>query len=102
MKRLKQREHCCRVYPERCAALSFQHLPGAAVRLQSLFGIDLASACAPEIWSPTHIAFMRRHLLANKAGVVDQAYLNETQEPSALVGRRLTIDPAISAWPTSM
>lgn len=79
--------------PAKCAALSFQNLPRAAARLRILFGVDLAAAFAPDIWSAAHIAFMRRHLLAHKAGVVDQQYLDETGERAALLGRRLSIDP---------
>jgi hypothetical protein len=79
--------------PAKCAALSFQNLHRAATRLRSLFGVDLAGAIAPDIWSAAHIAFMRRHLLAHKAGVVDQQYLDETGESAALLGRRLNFDP---------
>jgi hypothetical protein len=35
---------------------------------------------------------MRRHLLAHRSGVSDQKYLDETGEPAALLGRRLSID----------
>ncbi len=80
--------------PTMCASLSFQNLPRAAARLKALFGIDLASGFQADVWAATHMAFVRRHLLAHKAGVVDQAYLNETQEPATLLGRRLSIDPA--------
>ena len=80
--------------PAKCAALSFQNLPRAAKRLQDLFAVDLASAFAPDIWSAAHIAFMQRHLLAHKAGVVDKPYLDETGAPAGLLGRRLSIDPA--------
>lgn len=77
--------------PSKCATLSFQHLPRVATRLQGLFGIDLVAAVAPADWSAAHIAFMQRHLLAHKAGVIDQQYLDETREPPSLLGRRLSV-----------
>lgn len=77
--------------PVKCAALSFQNLPLAAARLLGLFGVDLSAALSSELWSAAHIAFMQRHLLAHKAGVIDQQYLDETREPASLLGRRLTI-----------
>lgn len=74
-------------------ALSFQNLPRAAQRLKLLFAIDISQALAPMEWQAAHLGFMRRHLLAHKGGVVDRQYLNETGEPSELLGRRLNIAP---------
>jgi len=77
--------------PAKCASLSFQHLPRGAARLQALFGIDLSASVPLTHWSAAHVGFMRRHVLAHKAGVVDQQYLDETGEPPSLLGRRLRI-----------
>jgi hypothetical protein len=80
--------------PAKCAALSFQNLPRAAGRLRSLFGIDVADRFPVDVWSATHSAFMQRHLLAHRAGVIDQPYLDETRQPSVLLGRRVSVEPA--------
>jgi hypothetical protein len=77
--------------PAKCVSLSFQNLPRAGAKLQSLFGIDLAPSVPPDIWSVAHTAFMQRHLLAHKAGVVDQQFLDETGQSRSLLGRRLNI-----------
>jgi hypothetical protein len=42
-------------------------------------------------WTAAHVAFCRRHLLAHKAGVIDQQYLDDTHESLALLGRRIQI-----------
>jgi hypothetical protein len=77
--------------PSQCANLSFQNLPRAAVRMHKLFSIDLLSCMQPAEWQAAHIGFMRRHLLAHRAGVVDQQYLDETGEPSTHLGRKVVV-----------
>jgi hypothetical protein len=77
--------------PSQCIGLSFQNLPRAATRMQKLFSIDLPSCVQPAEWQAAHIAFMRRHLLAHRAGVVDQQYLDETGEPSINLGRKVVV-----------
>jgi hypothetical protein len=42
-----------------------------------MFGVDLETATNPSDWNVTHRVFMRRHLLADKTGVVDQPYLEK-------------------------
>jgi hypothetical protein len=91
---------CCRIRAhmsksaERAAHLSFQNLNRAAKSLKALFGVDLVSTVSPDEWRTAHIAFMRRHLISHRAGVVDQKYLDETGESHALLGRRLIVEPA--------
>jgi hypothetical protein len=51
-------------------------------------GFSLKVKDGPTIPIP---GFMRRHLLAHTAGVIDQRYIDETREPAALVGRRLIV-----------
>jgi hypothetical protein len=71
--------------------LSFQNLPKAAERLKTLFGIDFRSAVDNQDWDLAHTAFMKRHVLAHRAGVVDQQYQNETSDPDAHIGRRVIV-----------
>jgi hypothetical protein len=78
--------------PAKAASLSFQNLQRVTPRLGALFGIDLQASIASDDWEAAHRAFMRRHLLAHKAGVIDQQYLSETGEPMQLLGRRLIVD----------
>ena len=75
---------------ERCKRLSFQNLPKASNAILQLFKVDLAAAVQPSDWMTAHRAFMQRHLLAHKAGVVDQQYLDETDDAPALLGRKVS------------
>ena len=75
----------------KCQGLSFQNLPRSARRLKELFGIELQDRVNPPDWNTIHTAFMKRHLIAHRAGVVDQQYLDETGESSALLGRRVHV-----------
>lgn len=91
------REACCRrasrsSAPEKCENISFQNLARAAERLARLFSIDLRAAVAPDVWETAVRGFMKRHVIAHHAGVVDQQYIDETQDSSAFVGRRVPLD----------
>lgn len=78
--------------PASVATISFQNLEGARTRLRELFGFEFAADIAAEKWGAAAIAFQKRHLVAHKAGVVDQAYVTKTGDNSAVVGRRIGID----------
>ncbi len=77
--------------PAKAENVSFQNLAGARQRLQALFNIDLAAAVTAEEWAFACRCFQKRHLLAHSMGVVDEAYLRATQDPSAVVGRKVSI-----------
>ncbi|PDW05108.1 hypothetical protein [Candidatus Viridilinea mediisalina] len=78
--------------PAKAENLSFQSLHSARQNLQSLFGFDLSKAISSDDWSFTIGCFQKRHLLAHKMGVVDQAYLNATHDPRAILGRKIIIE----------
>lgn len=89
---------CCRVRaakssdPGGAENLSLQNLARATKRLQGLFAIDLEGAVSKTDWQAAHVAFMRRHVLAHRSGVVDHQYLDETGDSPGLLGRRLRIE----------
>lgn len=72
--------------------ISFQNLTGARDRVQELFSFDLASAFSTDEWELACRCFQKRHLLAHKMGVVDEAYIRTTSDPQATVGRKIQID----------
>ena len=78
----------------KCSTISFQNLPRSAKRLCQLFKIDMTNGVSPTDWSAAHVAFMQRHVLAHRGGVVDQQYLSETGESAALLGRRVLVTAA--------
>jgi len=88
----------CRLYasassePEKTKALSFQGLPRAREQVQSLFGFDLAQGLALDEWEFICRYFQKRHLVAHRMGVVDEAYLELTKDPQAVIGRKVVIE----------
>jgi hypothetical protein len=71
---------------------SFQNLSGANQRLVQAFGIKLLNLVTEE-WKSAVRGFQKRHLLAHTMGVVDHAYIKATSDPSAVIGRKVTITP---------
>ena len=85
----------CRVFAtgkkQRATPVSFQNLARASAQLESRWALDFRGAVPPDTWGVAHQGFMRRHVIAHGAGVVDQRYIDETGDPTAEVGRRLVI-----------
>lgn len=71
--------------------MSFQNLQRAEQRTRTLFGIDFTSCLSVDELQAARLCFLRRHLLAHRAGVVDEQYCREAQDRGAVVGRRLAI-----------
>ena len=91
---------CCRVRAlhstdaARCSKATFQNIAKADYTLRQLFGIDLRSNIDSAEWQQAHRAFMRRHVITHRAGVVDQQYLTETGDSPALLGRKVPVESA--------
>lgn len=77
--------------PNQAGSLSFQNLPRANAKLTKLFNCDFQGSVSPSTWALVHVAFMRRHLIAHKAGVIDEQYIKETGEHANLMGRRVAV-----------
>ena len=89
----------CRVYSRNATnrtivgRINFQDLERAKGRLREAFGIDLSSTLTAGEWQSLVRAFQKRHLIAHKMGVVDQAYVAKAADTEAVVGRRIHIRP---------
>jgi len=79
--------------PQAARALRFQNLARADDRLSELFGFRLSQAVDPDDWAHVLRAFQKRHVLAHRMGVVDEQYIRESGDQSAVVGRRVPIEP---------
>lgn len=77
--------------PSKAESLSFQNLVGARKRVQELFSFDISSAVGASEWELACRCFQKRHLLAHKMGVVDEAYVRATKDPASVVGRKISI-----------
>ena len=89
----------CRVYAERIGdsskakQLSFQNLMGVRDGIRMHWGFDFSASLTPDEWQFACRCFQKRHLLAHKMGIVDEAYLRNTADPTATVGRKISIKP---------
>ena len=87
----------CRVHaskasdPAKGADIRFQNLTGARKNVQQCFGIDLSASISPQEWAFVRRCFQKRHLLAHKMGIIDDAYVRATGDPGAIVGRKIAI-----------
>jgi hypothetical protein len=76
---------------KKAQSLSFQNVELAADRVHEMFGVDLRSAVTAVDWSAVHHAFLKRHVVAHRSGVVDDRYIAETGDPNSVVGRRVPL-----------
>lgn len=87
----------CRVFAQKATdvvkatTISFQNIDRARQRVSDLFGLDFAQGIDTQQWALIHRCFQKRHLLAHKMGVVDQAYIDETGDGAAVAGRKIQI-----------
>lgn len=76
---------------QKAADIQFQNLGAARRRVQDAFALDFADVLTPDQWEQACRIFQKRHLLAHKMGVIDEDYVNKTNDPSAVVGRKITV-----------
>lgn len=79
--------------PSHSANVSFQKLPGARKKVLDLFSVDMAEAVSPEEWSFAFRCFQKRHLHAHSMEVVDDVYIQATNDPTVTLGRKIAITP---------
>ena len=77
--------------PAKAENLSFQNLTSANTNIITLFGFDLESSSDRKEWEFAIKCFNKRHLLAHKMGIVDQKYIDNTNDPDAIIGRLISI-----------
>lgn len=71
--------------------IRFQNLSAARRRVQEVFGFDFADGLAAAEWQTACRVFQKRHLLAHKMGVIDEDYVQKTNDPGAIVGRKVRL-----------
>jgi hypothetical protein len=75
----------------RAANLSFQNLVNANIAIKKLFSVDYARCVDAPTWELSKRGFFKRHLIAHRAGVVDEKYVKESADSAAMVGRRISV-----------
>lgn len=69
----------------------FQRLDDTADLFREHVGVDLVDVAGDERWHRLRRAFAQRHVLAHRAGIVDQRFLDQAPGLSIAVGQRLVI-----------
>jgi hypothetical protein len=89
----------CRIHankaskPEQAEKISFQNLLGARTNVVNIFGFDISTCLDSTEWSSAIRAFQKRHLCSHKLGIIDQEYITNTSDPSAVIGHKISIAP---------
>jgi hypothetical protein len=71
----------------------FQSLSGARRNIQDAFGFDFADKLSEADWKFISRMFQKRHLLSHKMGVIDEDYISKADDASAVVGRKVQVQP---------
>lgn len=79
--------------PAKAEGLSFQNLVNAKRQIDQFFGFNFSVAVKPEEWNFACRCFQKRHLLAHRMGVIDEAYVKTANDPQAVIGRKVSIEP---------
>jgi len=76
--------------PGAAGNISFQNPVGADRNINQYFNIDLQSIFSSN-WTFIIKCFQKRHLFAHKMGVVDEQYLNKTNDNEAILNRKIQL-----------
>ena len=79
--------------PDKTRNITFQNLPKARISFQKAFGNDFVNSLSSDEWDSVVRLFQKRHLFSHKMGIVDESYKEVTNDPQAIVGRKITITP---------
>lgn len=72
-------------------SISFQNVVRAHERIRAEFGFDLLNGLTIEDWEKVIQSFQKRHLISHNDGIVDNAYLQITNDPEAVLGRKIAV-----------
>lgn len=82
-----EREICA----QKGADIRFQNIAVARLRVKEVFAFDSADTLNANDWNSACRVFQKRHLLAHKMGVIDDEYIQRTNDPGAVAGRKIRV-----------
>ena len=71
--------------------ISFQNISKARDRIHDEFGFDILNSLEIEDWKKVIRNFQKRHLISHNDGIVDNAYLQITNDQKAILGKKILI-----------
>jgi hypothetical protein len=72
-------------------SISFQNIRKAHERILKEFGFDFSHGLASEDWERVVENFQKRHLISHNDGIVDEPYIQITNDQEAVQGRKIRI-----------
>ncbi len=86
----------CRIHSETDdtsspARISMQNLNRAKRKIQKKYGIDISTLISNDQWKSVNRGFQKRHLISHRLGIIDQEYIDNSQDDEAIVGRKIVI-----------
>ena len=69
--------------------ISFQNLDKAVKRIINEFSINIMSSLSDNEIELINKLFQIRHLIAHNDGIVDQSYINKTNDKNVIIGRKI-------------
>lgn len=78
--------------PEKAKNISFQNIKKARQKVSDLFQCDFAQELSSDEWEIIVRSFAKRNVLAHKLGVIDESYVEVTQSPRSLIGKKVILD----------
>jgi hypothetical protein len=72
-------------------SISFQNISKAYERILNEFGFDISDGLTPDKWEKVKRNFQKRHLISHNDGIVDDAYIQNTNDQEAALGRQVAI-----------
>lgn len=78
--------------PKKAKNISFQNIQKARQRVLDLFHSDFTQGLNSDEWEVVVRSFSKRHVFAHKLGVIDESYVEVTDSPGSLIGKKVTLD----------
>ena len=78
--------------PNSLKTISFQNLEKANEKINVEFGAEIKRFIKPNDWNLIYKNFQKRHLVSHNLGIVDQEYITKTNDSSAIIGSKITLD----------
>lgn len=72
-------------------SISFQNIIKAHERIQNEFGFDFRDGLEDDEWGRIGVNFHKRHLISHNDGIVDEIYIQMTNDTSAELGRKVIV-----------
>lgn len=72
-------------------SISFQNISKAQDRIHDEFGFDILNSLEIQDWKKVAQNFQKRHLITHNDGIVDNTYLQITNDSKAVLGKKIMI-----------